>query len=212
MQMTRADVQKALARLRGATADGHEAQSHGYRLHPPLTEAEALAVEAQLGVRLPTEYRDFVTLVGDGGAGPGFGIHSLREWMAKGVKARRKSREDLADPSRPFGRPVTVREASRLGGFPTHGMIALCLTGCGGAFGLVTAGLERGWVWSIDNVSAFAPASQEVPTYFEGATGDDRFRINEEFHAAQLAISNRERLGFWAWYRLWLEERRDASA
>ena len=129
MRMTRDDVQQALARLRNApSAEDYEAKAHGYLLHPRLSEAEAISVEARLGVRLPAEYREFVTLVGDGGAGPGFGLHSLRELMAKGVKARRKSREDLADPARPFGRPVTVREASRLGGFPTHGVIVLCDT------------------------------------------------------------------------------------
>ena len=205
MQMTRDDVQKALACLRASDADDYEAKAHGYRLHPPLSEAEALAVEQRLGARLPTEYREFVTLVGDGGAGPGFGLHSLRDWMAKGVKARRKSREELADPSRPFGRPATVREASRLGGFPTHGLIALCETGCGGAFGLVTAGLERGWVWTISNVGEYSPAGAGNPTYFAGATAEDRIRINAEFFAERLAISNRVRVGFWAWYRQWLE-------
>ena len=84
--------------------------------------------------------------------------------------------------------------------------------GCGGAYGLVTAGLERGWVWCIDTIGEYAPASRENPIYFAGATAEDRLRINEEFHAGQLAISNRERLGFWAWYRLWLEGRIGASA
>ncbi len=207
MRMTRDDVHQALARLRNSASPAdYEAKAHGYRLHPPLSEAEALAVEERLGVRLPAEYREYVTLIGDGGAGPGFGLHSLRELMAKGVKARRKSRDDLADPSRPFGRPATVREASRLGGFPTHGVIVLCDTDCAGGCCLVTAGLERGWVWTYSNIGEYAPAGDSAPAYSAGATAEDRLRINEELFTDRLAISNRERVGFWAWYRSWLEE------
>jgi len=113
----------------------------------------------------------------------------------------------LADPSRPFGRPVTVREAGRLGGFPTHGVIPLCETGCGGACCLVTAGTERGWVWTFSNVGEYSPAGAGGPTYFAGATAEDRIRINAEFFAERLAVSNRVRVGFWAWYRQWLEGR-----
>jgi hypothetical protein len=109
------------------------------------------------------------------------------------------------DPARPFGRPATVREAGRLGGFPTHGVIALCEMGCGAAYCLVTAGLERGWVWSHDNVGLYSPAYPHDPVYPTGATVADRLRINEEFHSALLAPSNSVRLGFWAWYKRWLE-------
>ena len=76
----------------------------------------------------------------------------------------------------------------------------------------MTAGLERGWVWTYSNIGEYAPVSAGSPAYFAGATIDDRLRINEEYAAERLAISNRVRFGFWAWYRSWLEEYRVTSA
>lgn len=55
------------------------ASAHGYRLQPPLTPTEATAIEAEARLRLPDEYRAWVTTIADGGAGPGQGIRPLRE-------------------------------------------------------------------------------------------------------------------------------------
>lgn len=55
------------------------AGAHGYRFQPPLTASELAAVEAEAKVRLPDEYRCWVTEIGDGGAGPFGGIRPLRE-------------------------------------------------------------------------------------------------------------------------------------
>jgi hypothetical protein len=51
----------------------------------------------------------------------------------------------------------------------------------------------------------YVPAYPHDPVYPVGATLADRLRINEEFPAALLAPSNNVRLGFWEWYRRWLE-------
>jgi len=53
------------------------ARSHRYRLGPPLTEAKVAKHERRLGVPLPAEYRQFVTEVGHGGAGPFYGLFTL---------------------------------------------------------------------------------------------------------------------------------------
>ncbi|MBX3210034.1 MAG: hypothetical protein KF764_33700 [Labilithrix sp.] len=55
------------------------ASAHGYRLQPPLTRAEVTAIEAEAQIRLPDEYRTWVTTIADGGAGPHQGIRPLRE-------------------------------------------------------------------------------------------------------------------------------------
>jgi hypothetical protein len=46
-------------------------------LRPLLAEDEVAAVEARLGIAFPEEYRGFITRVGDGGAGPAFGLFRL---------------------------------------------------------------------------------------------------------------------------------------
>lgn len=50
---------------------------HEYELLPALTEGEVREVEAQFGVELPGEYRQFLLEVGAGGAGPFYGLFPL---------------------------------------------------------------------------------------------------------------------------------------
>ncbi|WP_433189693.1 HEAT repeat domain-containing protein [Actinoallomurus sp. CA-150999] len=49
----------------------------GYVLKPVLAENAVIAFEERHGVRLPEEYRAFVTTLGDGGAGPYRGLEPL---------------------------------------------------------------------------------------------------------------------------------------
>ncbi|MGQ4432866.1 hypothetical protein [Streptomyces sp. SAS_260] len=50
------------------------AEAHGYELRPALPEARIRAFEETHGVGLPGEYRSFLAEVGDGPAGPGYGL------------------------------------------------------------------------------------------------------------------------------------------
>ena len=44
------------------------AYSHKYKLSPPASDETIREFEQQQGIRLPEEYRDFLMLVGNGGA------------------------------------------------------------------------------------------------------------------------------------------------
>ena len=50
---------------------------HQYRLGPPLDEATLVRFESAFGVQIPEDYRSFLKHVGDGGPGPGTGLHAL---------------------------------------------------------------------------------------------------------------------------------------
>ncbi|UZI32401.1 SMI1/KNR4 family protein [Streptomyces sp. VB1] len=76
---------------------------HRWALEDPLAEDGLAALEEQIGVRLPDDYRNFLTSVGAGGAGPAYGLFPVRRvqgrWRWEGDGA------DLADPTmlaRPF--------------------------------------------------------------------------------------------------------------
>ncbi len=71
---------------------------HRWLVEEPLTLGELAELEAQAGVRLPEEYRDFLLRVGAGGAGPAYGLFPVRRvrgnWRWEGDGA------DLADLSK----------------------------------------------------------------------------------------------------------------
>jgi hypothetical protein len=48
--------------------------AHNYILNPPLDGAEIEAFEIEHGIRLPEDYRFFITEIGNGGAGPAYGL------------------------------------------------------------------------------------------------------------------------------------------
>lgn len=53
------------------------ARSHGYDLNPPVPEEEVARMEAKHGCRFPDDYRSFITELGNGGAGPAYGVFPL---------------------------------------------------------------------------------------------------------------------------------------
>jgi hypothetical protein len=73
--------------------------SHDYKLNPPLPVTVIEAFEGRHGVSLPEDYRHFITEVGDGGAGPYYGLLPFgkddddRDWEGGGL---------VGDPGRPF--------------------------------------------------------------------------------------------------------------
>jgi hypothetical protein len=78
------------------------AGAHQYKLNPPLSISVVEAFEKQHGISLPEDYRSFITEIGNGGAGPfyglfPFGMHDdgfdLCSWEGGGM---------IGDLSKPF--------------------------------------------------------------------------------------------------------------
>ena len=55
------------------------ANKHKYQLNPPVSMDEVLALETDFHIKLPDDYVYFLTEIGNGGAGPYYGLYSLEE-------------------------------------------------------------------------------------------------------------------------------------
>jgi hypothetical protein len=78
------------------------ALGHKWVLEEPLTRGELAELEAQIGVRLPEEYRAFLLHVGAGGVGPAYGLFPVRRvqgrWRWEGDGADMADLSRLAEP------------------------------------------------------------------------------------------------------------------
>src|SRR5262245_23361595 len=81
MDATFDDIRDGLQRLRTAKRSPKVfgAELHGFALHPPLTEAAVRKFESKHRIRLPEDYRGFLIELGNGGAGPFWGVFKLGE-------------------------------------------------------------------------------------------------------------------------------------
>ena len=53
--------------------------SHKYKINPKLSEEEILKFESENKITLPAEYREYLKTIGNGGAGPFYGLFPLGE-------------------------------------------------------------------------------------------------------------------------------------
>lgn len=129
------------------------AKEHRYRLRPPLPESVVVAFEAEHGVALPESYRRFIVGLGDGGAGPSYGLLPLADAYAE---VSDSFAGHLAAPS-PFV-PGTLYGPDWWAGFwgpddrpdPQQGTLAIGYHGCTSYTLLVVSGPGRGRLVNVD--------------------------------------------------------------
>ena len=73
------------------------AAEHQYQLNPCLTIQDISAIESQYGIQLPEDYVWFLSQVGNGGAGPFYGLYAL---------------EDSLEVHTDFGSPMSLNTPS----------------------------------------------------------------------------------------------------
>ena len=160
------------------------AYSHQYKLAAPASEETIQEFEEQQGIRLPEEYRDFLMFIGNGGAGPYYGLYGL-ETQKKELHDSRGSHiyhvrtepviypkmndEDWDRVADPEGR----RNGS--GTHPYAGVLPIGTQGCTFMTGLMLTGPYQG----------------QVVYYDEDFCGPPFF-VREK--------------GFLSWYERWLRE------
>jgi len=138
-----------LARLRAADPGLRVfgSEQHRYRIGPPLSEGELAAFEAANGVRLPDDYRRFLSAIGNGGAGPFYGMEPLGN-----------SGRDLSRPFPFVGATDALpdEERDRLPDRDEYpGILEFCHQGCAIYSYLVVNGPTYGTIW--DGCEDFYP-------------------------------------------------------
>lgn len=179
-------IAEKLRRAREMDAQPFGVESHGMRLHPPIALDELAAIEARLGVALPEEYRGFIIRIGDGGAGPAYGMFTLDKALREtGVD---RVPELLATPFchvdcyNPYEDPVwnafwdrvdeggVGDEERRIFGIrEMEGALQLCHEGCGYMHFLVVSGPQRGRMWMDGRCSdyGFSPFNVTFLEWYE---------------------------------------------
>lgn len=165
-----ARIKDKLDELRTVDSDFYVfgAQFHKYTLNKPKTEAELVAFEQANGISLPSEYREFLKTMGNGGAGPYYGLEKLESGRFPSLD--RRDENNLIDLSAPF--PHTDHWNIDSGGVNeddeeayekwsaeyndkkwASGLLRLSNFGCGVYISMVVNGPEHGNIWADDRMS-----------------------------------------------------------
>lgn len=156
------------------------AHSHKYKLGVPADEAEIQKFEADHQIELPEEYRNFLLFLGDGGAGPYFGLYSLKEIEREVRKGCYRLAEEPVICPEMSGEEWEAEAASQEREseekyFLYAGVLPIGSQGCTLVTGLMLQGPYRGQV-----------------VYFDLDCCGRPFFVREQ--------------GFLAWYERWLKE------
>jgi hypothetical protein len=169
-------VRNALKKLSVSSRRAFGAESQRFQLNEPLPESDVSAFEERHSIALPGDYRHFLTRIGNGGAGPFYGVFPLGMMDdAFGLQRWRESDGMVGALAEPFphmtawndltGKPADLPVGVDLGShdeldalmelFDGHywnpslvnGAIPICHTGCALRIWLVLTGGQAGHLW-----------------------------------------------------------------
>jgi hypothetical protein len=175
---------------------------HRFGVNPIVRRDELDAIENRLGCKLPAEYRSFLLDIGNGGAGPGYGLWPVGRWDPTNRRLESIEPPSWPDaPGKPFphSQPWNVR-ATAIGPPPSakadpaehdryhqkldvitwaagnaDSALPIIDLGCAIRLLLVVAGAERGHVWIDDRAS-------DAGIYPAAVPGRDRMTFAEVYN------------------------------
>ncbi len=149
------------------------AYSHQYKLSAPASEEMIQEFEGQEGIRLPEEYRDFLLFVGNGGAGPYYGLYGVEAEKKElhgshGSRLYQVREEPVIYPkmgSEDWDRVADPESRRKGGAHPYVGVLPIGSQGCTLMTGLMLAGPYRGQVVYYDEETGFGLNLNRNPTW-----------------------------------------------
>jgi hypothetical protein len=203
-------VLSSLKLLSSAHVDLFGADSHHFVLNPPLSDREIISFERLHGISLPTDYRHFVSHIGNGGAGPYYGVfplgqmddnYELKSWHEGdglvGVLSepfalrdawndlKLKPSEKLIDTNlEVYDRQLAAFEKIYWSPVRANGAFPICHIGCALRIWLIVSGGEAGHLWLDGRADG---------------TG-----------LSPLTLKDKSRATFSSWYQEWLDSALEA--
>ncbi|WP_052483628.1 SMI1/KNR4 family protein [Flavobacterium sp. MEB061] len=168
---------------------------HKYKLNNCLGEAEIEEFEKFHNIKLPTDYRNFIKHIGNGGVGPALGLYKLKDWnleleiendnfLKTKFPYTEKWNSDFngntEDEKFMDSEEFECWEQDYYNEKHVFGSIRVCHYGCAIYFFLVVSGVEKGNVWVDD-------------------------RANDQ-GIYPLSTENNNRYNFTEWYNEWLDQ------
>ncbi len=142
--------------------------THRYKLNRCLTENDLSAFENIHSIKLPSDYRDFLKQVGNGGAGPAYGLLPLDQWSIEldiatdkflstpfphadkwDSKYTGETKDEYYTESKEFQDWETDYFSDKY----ITGSLRVCHYGCAIYYLLIVTGLETGNIWVDDRAS-----------------------------------------------------------
>jgi hypothetical protein len=145
------------------------AQKSNLQLNPPIDIKEVVEIENYYGITLPSEYRAFITTIGNGGVRPNRGLLSLQDSLMYLYAVKQEKRLDKEFLKIPFIHTSTYNpnedpyilelgekcdrgeipqsECDKVYDYLIAGTMTIFVEGCGYCCFLVITGATRGQVW-----------------------------------------------------------------
>ncbi len=161
-------------------------QSHRWRMNQPITSKELNDIEKSYSILLPEEYRSFILTVGNGGAGPGYGMFPLetgieyhRELPEKSCLSQEFPHADYYNPydditldtyrSQLSAGKISEAEYDAILSRSNFGTLVVCHEGSGHLHRMIVSGPARGSIW-IDSTCSdqgFIPLEVSFLEWYE---------------------------------------------
>ncbi|MEH2136940.1 SMI1/KNR4 family protein [Nostoc sp.] len=194
-----------------ATFEVFGSESHQYQLKPCLSNKEIQVFESRYNITLPSEYKNFLLEIGNGGAGPGYGLSGLSVIECEGIIIEKIYQEKHEILSKPFplikewnnldlivknNTDFVINNDAYFDDKFIQGTLTMTNYGCGIYGMLVVTGEQSGQIWIDDrtNDNGIYPASLNFCHAFHDTDPDDLHPNNDE----------EQPLSFYDWYEDWL--------
>ena len=195
----------ALSSMAREPRDVFGAEAHEFQLSPPISPEAAAEFEARHRIVLPSDYRWFITAVGNGGAGPFYGVfplgyadavsESLEPWQERNGFVG-----SLATPF-PFSEPW-----NDLPELPSEGLLSLDPD----AYEAGMADFDSRYFFAIDGAIPLCHLGCALRIWLV-VTGPEARHLWQDNRASDeglepLTSARGSRLTFLEWYEEWLAE------